>query len=189
MGWPRAIAPPFGLTFAGSAPISAIQASATGANASLISTVSISSIDSPARLSACWVAGIGADSIMTGSAPRAEMWCTRARGVNPALDGGPETTSSAAAPSEIWLATPAVSTPSGISVFRPASLSAEVAARPFVGGDALELGDLLSKYPLSIACSARRWLSRAKRSLSSRERPHWSAIISAPRNCEIPWSP
>src|SRR6185437_14063147 len=34
-GWPRAIAPPLGLSFAGSAPISASQASGTGAKASI----------------------------------------------------------------------------------------------------------------------------------------------------------
>lgn len=36
-----------GVTLAGSAPVSASQAITTGANASLISTVSMSSIDSP----------------------------------------------------------------------------------------------------------------------------------------------
>ena len=60
MGWPSAIAPPLGLTRLGSAPSSASQASTTGAKASLISTASMSSIDRPVRLSACWVAGIGA---------------------------------------------------------------------------------------------------------------------------------
>ena len=42
-GWPSAIAPPLGLSALGSAPISASQASGTGANASLTSNAPISS--------------------------------------------------------------------------------------------------------------------------------------------------
>lgn len=45
----------------------------TGAKASLISTTSMSSIDNPVFFSACCVAGIGAVSILTGSAPRTDM--------------------------------------------------------------------------------------------------------------------
>ncbi len=72
-GWPRAIAPPLGLTLAGSALVSFSQAITTGANASLISTVSMSSIDRPVFSSAYWVAGIGPVNMNTGSAPRVLM--------------------------------------------------------------------------------------------------------------------
>lgn len=58
-GWPRAIAPPRGLSLAGSAPVSAAQASGTGANASFTSKASMSAMVSPARLSTFSVAGIG----------------------------------------------------------------------------------------------------------------------------------
>jgi len=54
------------------APVSAGQACTTLAKASLISTTSVSSIDSPVLASAYSVAGIGAVSTQTGSAPRAE---------------------------------------------------------------------------------------------------------------------
>ena len=71
-GWPSAIAPPLTLTVARSAPVSRCHASTTDANASLISTRSISSSFMPALSSAYAVAGIGAVSIHTGSAPRTE---------------------------------------------------------------------------------------------------------------------
>ncbi len=50
-------------------PISCITHSGTGANASLISIRSMSSIFSPARLSTFCVAGIGPVSMITGSEP------------------------------------------------------------------------------------------------------------------------
>src|ERR1700716_411278 len=74
------MAPPLGLTFSGSAPVSFSHARTTGAKASLISTRSMSSIVIPAFFSAYAVAGIGADSIRIGSSARTERWGTRARG-------------------------------------------------------------------------------------------------------------
>ena len=62
-------------------PSCGVRFSTTGAKASLISTVSIRSIDIPVRLRPCWIAGIGAVSIITGSAPRTDMSWVRARGV------------------------------------------------------------------------------------------------------------
>src|SRR5882757_9928947 len=59
-GWPSAIAPPFGLSFFSSAPMSFSQASGTGANASLTSNTPMSSSLRPDFLSAFWVARIGA---------------------------------------------------------------------------------------------------------------------------------
>jgi hypothetical protein len=83
IGWPSAIAPPLALTRSLSAPVSASHASTTDANASLTSNKSMSETARPARARACLVAGIGAVSIQTGSAPRAEIWCTRALGLTP----------------------------------------------------------------------------------------------------------
>ena len=58
------------------------------------------------------VAGIGPVSMSTGSEPTTLIACTRATGVSPcARTAGSEATSSAAAPSEIWLETAAVMRP------------------------------------------------------------------------------
>ncbi|CKP75326.1 Uncharacterised protein [Mycobacterium tuberculosis] len=46
-----------------------------------------------------------------------------------------------------------------------------------------------SKWPARIAANARSWLVSEYRSISSRDRFHFSAISSEPRNCEISWSP
>ena len=40
-----------------------------------------------------------------------------------------------------------------------------------------------------MARMARSWLSKAKASMSSRAMSHFSAIISAPRNCDTSWVP
>ncbi|COV29763.1 Uncharacterised protein [Mycobacterium tuberculosis] len=91
-----------GLTFAGSALISLSQAITTGANASLISTVSMSSMASPVLSSAYRVAGMGPVSMNTGSAARALMWWMRARGLSPwSLTARSEASNTALAPSEI----------------------------------------------------------------------------------------
>ena len=78
-----AIAPPFGLSLPGSAPVLASQASGTGANASLTSNTPMSSTDRPDFFSALWVAGIGALSMMTGLLVASTAVCTRAIGVRP----------------------------------------------------------------------------------------------------------
>ena len=82
-GWPSAIAPPFTFTFSMSGWCSFAHASTTGANASLISTRSISSSVMPARSSTFDVAGIGPVSIITGSTPASANVWNRARGVSP----------------------------------------------------------------------------------------------------------
>ena len=121
------MAPPFGLTRAGSAPVSFSQASTTEANASLTSTTSMSSMLSPDLASAYFVAGMGADSIFTGSSPRTEMWWTRARGVRPySASAFSLTTSAADAPSEICDATAAVSREPSASGANPAIFSNDV---------------------------------------------------------------
>ncbi len=68
-GWPSAMAPPSGLSFASSTLVSASHASGTGANASLTSNTPTSSMRTPALCSTFSVAGIGPVSISTGSAP------------------------------------------------------------------------------------------------------------------------
>jgi hypothetical protein len=107
------MAPPYGFSRAGSAPVSASHASGTGANASLTSNAPMSSSRSPDRASAFCVAGIGAVSMITGSAAASTAVCTRARGTSPSRRACSEVVMSrAAAPSEIWDALPAVITPS-----------------------------------------------------------------------------
>ncbi len=104
--------PPLTLTRSGSAPVSAIQASTTEANASLTSNASKSSIRIPVLRSAYSVAGIGALSMKMGSAPRTLRWWMRARGVRScAFTAASEATRTALAPSEIWLASAAVRVP------------------------------------------------------------------------------
>ena len=86
------------------------QARTTEANASLISTTSMSwSRSSPARASTRRVAGIGAVSIRMGESPARANDTNRARGVRPSSSAfSREAISTAAAPSEIWLELPAV---------------------------------------------------------------------------------
>ena len=111
-GCPSAMAPPTDSAGPSSAPVSICHASGTGANASLTSKASISSIVSPERSSASAVAGIGPVSILTGSSPVTTAVWTRASGVRPsALARSEVMISSAAAPSEICDALPAVIEP------------------------------------------------------------------------------
>src|SRR5882757_5303814 len=82
-GWPTAMAPPRGLSRSSVPPISACQASGTGAKASLTSYAPISEIRGPERLSTFSVAVIGAVIISTGSSPTTETLWIRAIGVRP----------------------------------------------------------------------------------------------------------
>ena len=82
----------------------------------------------------------------------------------------------------------------GLSQVHPADLGAHV-LRTLVqrtGIDPLAVEDVflgcvdtVGPQAGDIARTARRWLSRAKRSMSWREQFHFSAIISAERNCDI----
>src|SRR3954453_6430180 len=114
-GWPMAIAPPFTLTRSMSGLCSRCQAATTGANASLISNRSMSLIVIPLRSRIFCVAGIGPSSIRTGSQPTV-VWSTiRARGVMPSSFAlSALISSTAAAPSEICEALPAVIFPSSL---------------------------------------------------------------------------
>src|SRR5438105_305404 len=124
-GCPRAMAPPLTFTLAMSGWCSFSQASTTEANASLISTRSMSDSDILARSSTLSVAGIGPVSIITGSTPaRAKVW-NRARGLKPSSAAFSSLMiSRAAAPSLIWEELPAVTFPSGLKAgFSVASFS------------------------------------------------------------------
>src|SRR3954463_8527489 len=114
-GWPMAIAPPLTLTRSMSGLCSRCHAATTGANASLISIRSMSLIDILLRSRIFVVAGIGPSSILTGSQPTV-VWSTIfARGVNPSSAALSALISrTAAAPSEICDALPAVMTPSSL---------------------------------------------------------------------------
>ena len=69
---------------------------------------------SPAFLRTLAVAGIGPSSIRVGSVPTAAVATMRARGLRPSSFAfSALITSTAAAPSEIWLELPAVIMPSG----------------------------------------------------------------------------
>ena len=70
IGWPSAIAPPFGLTFSSSSPSSSITASACAANASLSSITPISSSERPLRSSTLRTAGTGPMPMIAGSTPQ-----------------------------------------------------------------------------------------------------------------------
>ena len=150
----------------------------------------MSSIDRPVFSSAYRVAGIGPVSMNTGSAPRALMWWMRARGFRLwSLTACSEASSTALAPSEIWLAIAAVSRPPSTSVLRPAIFSSDVSRGPSSVTKPSTAMISFSKCPARIASCARWWLASAYSSISSREMSHFSAISSAPRNCEISWSP
>ena len=69
VGWPSAIAPPFGLTRSGAGPHSFCHASTTLAKASFTSNTSTSPMPSPVFASTRRVAGIGPFSIVIGSTP------------------------------------------------------------------------------------------------------------------------
>jgi uncharacterized membrane protein len=68
-GWPNAMAPPFGLTLAGSSPSTYAQYTAWLANASFSSNISTSSIASPVNLSNYGMAILGPIPITSGSHP------------------------------------------------------------------------------------------------------------------------
>ncbi|CFR98521.1 Uncharacterised protein [Mycobacterium tuberculosis] len=130
-GCPTAIAPPLTLTIWGFSPSSRIEANATAANASLISTTSSWSTEMPSRSSALLIALAGCDcSVESGPAttPWAPISASQVSPSSWAFSWFMTTT--AAAPSEICDADPAVMVPSPRNAgFRPASAAAVVLAR------------------------------------------------------------
>ena len=82
------------------------------ANASLISTMSMSAIVIPARLSACFEASIGPRPMNSGSSAERPVATTRAIGLMPSsLARRSDITTTAAAPSFRGQALPAVTVP------------------------------------------------------------------------------
>ncbi len=136
------------------------------------------------------MAGIGPSSIFTGSQPT-DVWSTiRARARRPSSSAFSRLISStAAAPSEICDALPAVIFPSGLkaglSWLRPSS---DVPGRmPWsvisVSPSIVICAISRSNRPSSVAFCASAWERTASSSSSERGISHWSAIISAPRPC------
>src|SRR5215218_3034426 len=195
-GWPSEIPPPFGFTSPRRScrPLSRMNWSATEANASFTSTTATSSHASPARLSAREHASGLPCSISRGSTPTSPKATYRARGTRPRREQAASlATSTAAAPSQIWLEFPAVTLPFGRNAgSSAASASGDVSARgvsstpkstPVCGFDTSTGTTSCSKRPSSIAASARRCDSYEYASSSSRERSHFSAISSAEMPC------
>ena len=114
-GWPSAIAPPLMLSLSGSMPSSSRHGSTCAANASLISTRSMSSIVMPAALSTALNAGIGPRPMISGRTAATAEATIRARGLRPRSRAfSSDITSTAAAPSLSGQALPAVTVPSGL---------------------------------------------------------------------------
>ena len=88
-GWPRAMAPPWGLrrSSKGSMPMPRAEGMTWAAKASLISTTSTSSMAIPARSSACLLASIGPSPMISGLSEVSPVETMRASGVMPELAG------------------------------------------------------------------------------------------------------
>mmetsp|Transcript_1505 Transcript_1505/g.4692 ORF Transcript_1505/g.4692 Transcript_1505/m.4692 type:complete len:204 (-) Transcript_1505:760-1371(-) len=132
IGWPRLVAPPRGFTLAGSSPSSRQTPRLWAANASLASKMSTWSMVQPAFCRASLVAGTGPMPMIFGSTPALAYATTRPSGVPPscaATDSAATTT--AAAPSLMPDALPAVTVPSFLNAAR--SLPSFSAVAPAVG--------------------------------------------------------
>ncbi len=174
-----------------------MQAIDWAANASFSSIRSRSSTPNPVRSRTFRVAGIGPIPMQSGSTPATAVPTIRAIGAKPSRSARSRpTTSRAAAPSFRPEELPAVTVPSVLKAGRSAaSFSASVSGRgcssvsttiagPFRCGTST--GTISSsKRPSSMAAAARRWLSSAKASCSSRVIPQRSATTSAVMPSEI----
>ena len=190
MGCPSATAPPFTFTFAGSKPSLRVTASAATANASFNSINSTSSFFHPIFFSNFSKASTGAIITHLGSTPLTACPTMRAIGSRPFFCAhSSEVTTSAAAPSFVPGAFPAVTVPSFLNAGRSrASFSTEVSARgpssflntirsPFLCG--ISTGRICDSNRHSwAAATALRWLSTANRSCSSRLILYFSATSS-----------
>ncbi len=202
-GWPRAMAPPFGLVRSGSAPTSRCQASTTEAKASLISNRSMSSIAMPVRSSRRCVASIGPVSMSTGSTPTRHVSTTRARGVRPraAAFSAVIISTAAAAVADLRRGAGrvhAVGAGHRLEVGRaPRGWSRAGPRRARPGGScpwacpsssrsgASTATTWPSKRPSAHAVAARCWEARPNASVSARVMPHLSAMRSAPSNWDV----
>ena len=114
----------------------------------------------------------------------------RARGLSPwSFTACSLAMSSAAEPSLIWLDTAAVSRPPSTSVGSERIFSQLGSRGPSSNVHSPSGTISLSNRPSARARSARSCDSTANASMSSREMFHFSAIISAPWNCDTSWSP
>ena len=126
------MAPPLGLTRLSSkaTPKPLRQASTCAAKASLISITSMSFSSRPARSSAFLAAGTGPKPMERGGTPATPVAITRTSGLTPALSPASRlATISAAAPSLMPDALPAVVTPSGNSALSLCKVSIVVSGR------------------------------------------------------------
>mmetsp|Transcript_88067 Transcript_88067/g.195920 ORF Transcript_88067/g.195920 Transcript_88067/m.195920 type:complete len:205 (-) Transcript_88067:731-1345(-) len=114
-GWPIAIAPPFGLTFSMGTFKCSIDMVACDAKASLISKMSMSPTERPAFSKAAGMAKAGPMPMRFGSTPTTATLRRRARtGRLSFFAAERRAKSTMAAPSETWLALPAVVLPPGL---------------------------------------------------------------------------
>ena len=114
----------------------------------------------------------------------------RARGFSPwSFTACSLAMSSAADASLIWLDTAAVRRPPSTSVGSERIFSQLGSRGPSSNVHSPSGTISFSNRPSARARSARSCDSTANSSMSSREMSHFSAIISAPRNCETSWSP
>jgi hypothetical protein len=193
------MAPPWGLTFAGSRPRSRITASDCAANASLSSIQSRSSWRTPAWVSTLGIAFIGPIPMISGGTPATAKLTKRASGFMPYfLSAFSLIRTTAAAPSDICELLPAVTEPRAAKtvVSLPSVSIDESAAAPRrcppracdarpargeVGRRGVDLvgQDLLAEAPAAIARAAFWWLATANASWSSRETFQRCATFSA----------
>ena len=188
-GWPSAIAPPCGLSFSlnGSTPMPRAAGITWAANASLISTMSMSSMLILARFSACFEASMGPNPMNSGSSAESPVETTRAIGLMPSsLARRSDITTTAAAPSLSGHALPAVTVPfsrnAGWSVARTSIVVPGRGPSSLVKGWPSGSGTGMisrSKNPSSRALTAASWLLTANRSCSSREIFSRAATFSA----------
>ena len=106
------MAPPLTLVRSSSRPSWRTTATTWAANASFSSTRAISSSERPALRSALGTASTGPMPMIAGSTPAVAKLTSRPSGVSPSCAArSPVITTSAAAPSLIWLLLPAVTVP------------------------------------------------------------------------------
>ena len=130
-GCPKAIAPPNGLTLAGSSCSSCMTATACAANASFNSIQSMASCFKPAKRSAAGIASLGPMPMISGATPLIAKLTKRAKGVKlNCFSAFSLTISKAPAPSEVCELLPAVTLPLAANTARNlASPSSDVSAR------------------------------------------------------------
>ena len=189
-GWPRAMAPPLGFNFSRSKPSSFPTATDWAANASLASITSKSPISIPAFAITFFVAATGPMPMIRGSTPARAPATHVAMGVTPSSFAFSSLiTTTAAAPSLMPEALPAVTIPSFLnagrsfpraSILEPALGPSSVSTRMVVFFVFTSTGTISSlNAPAFWAASHLFWLTMANLSSSSLVSPHWSQIFSA----------